>query len=1246
MEFSKTYNRDEFLNFLRRDFLPDDFSQINELVVFATKTTYSKQATKLGVCKSLDLVVYEIKHSGKEDPRVGLSKESFRMLSEEWQSRALVLFVPENNANNYRFSLIEIKLEGDSTTAKIHRKYSNPRRYSYLLGEGVGGYTPNKYLAKGIIADEKDLQERFSVEVLTKAFYSELSDWYAWAIDSVEFPGEQNCDTDNKRIEHRSKNVIRLLTRLLFVWFLKQKKLIPWQLFDEDYLSTNLLKDFNPNLKTGLFSEKSQESKYYRAILQNLFFATLNCPITPQSKEDSRERGFRKDDWYGQGFGEDHLMRYKKLFLNPEHFLELVNERVPFLNGGLFDCLDDKQNKIYIDGFSDNLLKPNILKVPDFLFFGEVQGRGQDISGFYGDKKKSKTDILGLVDILKKYNFTIEENMPFDQEVSLDPELLGKVFENLLASYNPETKTTARKQTGSFYTPREIVQYMVDESLVAHLKRTVGEKLEEKYRKLIQYTDEDLGFTNAQKSDIIRSLQNCKVLDPACGSGAFPVGVLQQMVHILSQLDPYNEIWKDLILKESVRELGSTLRDCTDEERNEVQDDINRNFDDGINRPDYARKLYLIEKCIYGVDIQSIAVQISKLRFFISLVVDQKPTQDRNDNFGIRPLPNLEAKFVAANTLIGLNKGERTLFDDREIDKLQAKLVQASHRIFGAKSNRTKNKYKIRVEELQGLITDRLKALGVVGNEDARLMHQWKMFDQNASSPFFDSEWMFGVSDGFDIVIGNPPYLKEGRASKSVFDGVRNSPYYQGKMDLWYMFACWGLDFLTSKGVLCFIATNNWVTNSGASIMRNKVVEEAKILQLCDFSNFMIFESASIQTMVMLFERNAKDDNYEVDYRRLIGDTKLTDVLALLKKKQATQVEYLTPILNRGSFVDKYITFSSNEAILNKIRSCKNAIYLTSKEIAQGIVFPQDFLNSKNQSALGHNYYVGQGIFALSQQEKDELFLDEHELKLIKPFYTTEQIKQYYSNKNNQLWIIYTDSSFKKQSRMSNYPKLKAHLDKFTDIITSDNKPYGLHRSREEQFFQGEKVIALRKCVGRPLFSYSNFDCYVSQTFNIIKTNRVDMKYLTGLLNSKLIKFWLKNRGKMQGNNYQLDKEPLVAIPIAVPSKEVQTKIATLVDYIIWLKANPDTHINDYVDNEYIAAVFEDIIDAMILEVYFDEINDNELYFNSKLSLIDANTQNAICELYEKLKDTHNDIRNNIKLMPIRVEKIINAINS
>jgi len=638
--------------------------------------------------------------------------------------------------------------------------------------------------------------------------------------------------------------------------------------------------------------------------------------------------------------------------------------------------------------------------------------------------------------------------------------------------------------------------------------------------------------------------------------------------------------------------LSSTLKDYTKEEREDVQIDINRSFDDNINRPDYARKLYLIERCIYGVDIQSIAVQISKLRFFISLVVDQCPTHSPEDNFGIRPLPNLEAKFVAANTLIGLSK-TKTLFDSPEVEKLQEKLNQTNHRIFGAKSNKAKNKYKARVEELQIQIAEKLEELGVVGNDDARLMQQWKMFDQNASSPFFDPEWMFGLKSGasnqdgyFDIVIGNPPYLKEGRVSKTIFEGLKHSPYYQGKMDLWYMFTCVGIDLLSKNGTLCFIATNNWVTSGGASKLRNKVVGDSKIIQLVDFGNFMIFESASIQTMIMLFSKDNSIDNYTFDYRKLNGNTILADTLDLLSKKANNKAIYLSPIIIRGNFKDSYLTFNSNDFILEKISS--TALYLTGKEVANGIHPHYDFVN--NKLATLHNLRNGEGIFGLSETEKINLNLLQNECRFVKPYYTTEQIHRYYSNPNNSLWLIYTDSKFKNPNSMNNYPNLKKHLDRFSNVITSDNRPYGLHRAREERFFKGEKILALRKCVGTPSFSYSDFDCYVSATFYVIKTDRVNLKYLTGLLNSRLIAFWLKNKGKMQGDNYQLDKEPLLQIPIRVGNEYQVKSIIRFVEQIISLKEiNP---------NEDICNI-EKEIDNIIYDIYNLTEDEIEIIINN-----------------------------------------------
>ena len=754
MDFSKTYNRQNFVNFLQDSFLPEDFVPTEKPVELRTKMTYTRQAVKLGVSAALDLVVYEVRHNSKNDARVSLSKEAFRLLADEMEDRALVVFVPEDNNDNYRFSLIEITLEAKNDSSRVTRNYSNPRRYSYFLGKGIAFYTPNKYLnEKGRVVDSDDLRSRFSVEVLTKEFYQELSDWYAWAIKIIRFPNDLNDKTDDDKFNNES--AIRLITRLIFVWFLKQRHLIPEEFFDEQYIADKLIKDFNPHVKVNLFF-KSDESRYYKAILQNLFFAMLNSPITPEGSKEMSERHFRN----GRGdYDNNKLMRYESYFKNPQLFVDLANRTVPFLNGGLFDCLDDKDNDLYYDGFSDREAVKKSLIVPDYLFFGEEAGKNIDLSEWYGSKKKKKVSARGIIDILKRYNFTVEENTPFDKEVSLDPELLGKVFENLLASYNPETQTTARKQTGSFYTPREIVQYMVDESLVAHLKRTVGDDLEQQYRQLMQYTDEDVSLTDNQRRQIMLSLYNCKVLDPACGSGAFPMGILQQMVHILSRIDPDNKMWKEIMLQKAIDETSEAYRNSSNEERKELIADIERSFDESINRPDYARKLYLIENCIYGVDIQPIAIQISKLRFFISLVVDQNTNADPTDNFGIRPLPNLEAKFVAANTLIGLDKKDASLFDSEEIKAKENELKIAKHKIFGAKTVRTKRKYKNIVNELRQEIADMLYANGAVGNDEARQLASWDMFNQNASSNFFDPEWMFGVKDGFDIVIGNPPYV-------------------------------------------------------------------------------------------------------------------------------------------------------------------------------------------------------------------------------------------------------------------------------------------------------------------------------------------------------------------------------------------------------------------------------------------------------------------------------------------------------
>lgn len=862
MEFNKAYSRQEFIRFLQNSFLPEDFVPSEEEVCFQTQMTYSTEAVKLGTCQSLELVVYEVKHRSKHNARVSLSKEAFRMLADETQDRALVVFVPEDSNENYRFSLIEITLDAADDSARVTKRYSNPRRYSYFLGEGIAYYTPNKYLnEKGRVVSKEDLLSRFSVEVLTKEFYQELSDWYAWAINIIRFPNDINDKDDDAKFNN--EGAIRLITRLIFVWFLKQRRLIPDEFFDEKYIADNLLEDFNPNNKSGLFEFKSHESKYYKAILQNLFFAMLNSPITTEGGKKLSERHFRN----GRGdYDNNKLMRYESYFKNPQLFVDLANRKVPFLNGGLFDCLDDKDHGMYYDGFSDKESVKNSLIIPDYLFFGEEVGKNIDLSEWYGDKKKKKVSARGIIDILKRYNFTVEENTPFDKEVSLDPELLGKVFENLLASYNPETQTTARKQTGSFYTPREIVQYMVDESLVAHLKGTVGEELEPQYRQLMQYSDDDVELTAEQRKSIMQSLYNCKILDPACGSGAFPMGILQQMVHILNRIDPNNSQWKEMMLQKALDETSEAYRNSSSDERKELIADIERSFDESINRPDYARKLYLIENCIYGVDIQPIAIQISKLRFFISLVVDQNTNADPTDNFGIRPLPNLEAKFVAANTLIGLVKKDAFLFDSAEIKAKENELKIAKHKIFGAKTVKTKRKYKNIVNDLRQEIADMLYANGAVGNDEARQLASWDMFDQNASSPFFDPEWMFGVKDGFDIVIGNPPYINANELKKNLGDNEYKqlkSLYStaKGTVDFYVYFFEKALAVLCTNGVLSYITPNKYLCANYGKALRYYFIQNTQILTLWDVSRNNVFD-ASIYPVVILLQKKEVSNEY------------------------------------------------------------------------------------------------------------------------------------------------------------------------------------------------------------------------------------------------------------------------------------------------------------------------------------------------------------------------------------------------
>ena len=1105
MEFNRAYCREEFLSFLRVNFLPEDFRQEISSVENPVQFQYTQQVTRLGECDSLGLVVYEVRHSSKHDARVGLTKEAFRLLADEFCERALVFFVPEDDNNNYRFSLIEITLDQSETSSRVSRRYSNPHRYSYYLGKGIAYYTPNKYLNEyGRVLSVEDLRNRFSVDVLTKAFYQELSDWYAWAIMVVQFPNDLKTLEDNQK--YNSEAMIRLITRLIFVWFLKQRHLVPDEFFDEQFIANELIQGFTPHDEVNLFG-KSYDSKYYKGVLQNLFFAMLNSPITPEGKDTISERRFRN----GRGdYDNNKLMRHEDLFINPDKFVELANKYVPFLNGGLFDCLDDKDKGIYIDAFTDRKVISDQLVIPDFLFFGDEVGKNIDLSEWYGDKKKKKVSARGIIDILKRYNFTVEENTPFDQEVSLDPELLGKVFENLLAAYNPETQTTARKQTGSFYTPREIVQYMVDESLIAHLKRTVGEELEPEYRKLVQYTDEQPNLTDDQKRQIMQSLYECKVLDPACGSGAFPMGMLQQMVHILGKLDPNNEQWKDMMLNNAISETSEAYHNATDEERAEIVTDIERSFNESINRPDYARKLYLIENCIYGVDIQPIAIQISKLRFFISLVVDQNTNNNPVDNFGIRPLPNLEAKFVAANTLIGLEKREANLFDSEAIREKEKELREAKHRIFGAKTVKTKRKYKERVAILRTEIASMLKENGSIGNVEAHQLSAWDMFDQNATSPFFDPEWMFGISNGFDVVIGNPPYVfsreRISKNEKTIYKKLFKLTQF--KINLYILFFEQGYNLTKSSGLLSYILPNNWLSLEKNSDMREFLLKNCHNINIVqNYPN--VFENASVDSLLLFFSKQGGDYvkcwTWEKD-----------NIIEIVSEKESSYY------LGRTNYIILNTITQQEDIVLN------NTINLSSIcEVKNGV----------------QAYTVGEGTPICTEEIKKN--------------------RSYHSKiQHNETWIKYLDGVDVKRYNLG----WSGQFIKYGKNLSRPRVPelfYG------ERLLIRQIPNPLPYCINA---TYTNEHTINDNNSMIVKVVdcRYSLFYILGIINSKFISLWFaKTFNKLSRKIFpQFKVNELRTFPIPIASESRQQSIIDLVGKILCAKKDDSTVDTSRWENE------------------------------------------------------------------------------
>jgi REP element-mobilizing transposase RayT len=826
----------------------------------------------------------------------------------------------------------------------------------------------------------------------------------------------------------------------------------------------------------------------------------------------------------------------------------------------------------------------------------------------------------------------------YDFNTEVDVNILGHIFEHSLSEIEEITaeiegtttdKTKSkRKKDGVFYTPKYITQYIVENTIgtLCTEKRKDLDIIEIEFDGTYRTKDRNLSTKGKKLYQKLKDykdwLLSLKIVDPACGSGAF----LNQALNFL--------IIEHQNIDDIIAELTNTALRLFDTEKN------------------------ILENNLYGVDINEESIEIAKLSLWLrtaqkgrklsvlsnnikcgnSLIDDPEiagekafnwnkefpkvfkekekkawhiTTATHNSRYSQRMFDNhvktgdaiwLDEKdeIIISETIAEIVKKDNLnvieynicgdhmhlllVCDEYELPKIVGKIKSMSSRAVNIVAGKTEVETDAnhatrghaplsadvsaeRGETQTKLWTQKfgkseIKDENYLNNtieyiRNNRIKHELpksKKIEKIKKEFLCSKEHAYRTeyTGGFDVVIGNPPYIKE-YTNRQAFDGLHNHYCYQGKMDLWYFFGSLALEITKKdKGLIGYIAPNNWITNDGASKFRNIVINNGKLIEFINFGDFKVFDTAGIQTMIYIMKRSDNNQNYSFDYSKVLDKRiKHENAQLFLEKQNDTKFEYFKTKIEKEKYLDKPINFINAELsiIINKIKTKQN-FELDKKEVAQGIVSPQDFLNKKNQEILGDNYKIGEGIFNLSQQEYDNLNLTTKEKELVKPFYTTSELSRFYGFSKNRLWIIYTNSSFKKEETIAPYPNLKRHLDRFKEVITSDNKPYGLHRAREEKFFQGDKIISVRKC-SRPTFTFTTFDCYISQTYFSIKTEKLDLKYLTALLNSNLIAFWLKYKGKIQGDIYQVDKEPLLNLPIVKPTEQIQIQLSELVSQII-----------------------------------------------------------------------------------------------
>ncbi len=1036
MKLNEKYNQGPFIDFIG-NFLPDDF-QLKDEDIIIKKDRYKEisKAKILGFCESLDLHVLEMDHTHDKDPRITIATDAFKILADHWIHRALVIF-KNNDSENYRFSYLTITLDLNDKN-KVTKKYSNARRYSFYLGGNAKVKTPEQQLIKkGRIKDVEDLLSRFSVEVVNKQFYFEIAKFFDELVSGEDknliLPGISEEDTNT-----RKSFAVRLIGRIMFCWFLKQKKSNNGQLIPDELLSSKIVSD-----------------NYYHSTLEPLFFGVLNTNI------DSRD--IRSDSF----------------------------DKVPYLNGGLFNPQSDDYYELDRGTFASRHI--NTLKINDSW-------------------------LKDFFELLETYNFTIDENTVFDQELSVDPEMLGRIFENLLAEINPETGSSDRKRTGSFYTPRQIVEYMVDQSLVEYLK-TKTKINEKKISALVSYDltdDTEHPLNNDEKQEIINAIESLKILDPACGSGAYPIGALQKIVYILQQIDPDCKMW-----------LEQKLKNIPELYKKKIIDEVKS------NPFDYTRKLDVIKNSIFGVDIQPIAVDVSRLRCFLTLVVESE-VNDTKPNRGIEPLPNLDFKFVCANTLIGLPKSQSSnLFEDHsgiiELSKIMSEY-------FSCNSQR-KNEIKLKFTNLQkGILEKTVSAFGKNTGELTLKLTTWNPFSNNSNS-WFDPEWMFGLGEKFDVVIGNPPYVDSETMVKDNPD-LRNlyTSLYKtakGNWDLFIIFIEQGINFLSHYGNLSFIVPNKLIAAKYSESIRLHM-QTKNIKYIRDYSDVRVFKEASVYPIVFQISNSLNSDSS-------IILTKMKDIEEYELINQIPHALFYTDV-----FWDRY--FIKPEALKVIIKISQNPKLEKINDLVLG-------------AATVNEAYQLKEIITEAEIEKQEY------KKLINSG-TIDPYTSLWGDKKTQ----YIKSSYK------------------APVVENDE----LNKLLPRRFIQANSEKLIVAGMSKRLEVLYDSGEYIAgkSTTIILNNEKINMLYLLAVLNSKLISYWYKvyfSSLSLAGGYLRISNNEIKKIPIVVADKNTQEVMIKIVNQIHDYKKGSNKNTDD----------LESKIDELVMDLYGLSEEEKEIIRNS-----------------------------------------------